>query len=64
MIELTKEVGKAAKGNNNNRRDGEPGRCKRKACKHCGKFHKEEFCWELEKNADRRPEGWTSIKKE
>ena len=29
-------------------------------CKICGDFHLTEFCWELEANKARRPDGWKS----
>ena len=33
-------------------------------CSHCGKLgHPDDACWELEKNKDRRPSGWESVKK-
>ena len=35
-------------------------------CKHCGKVgaHAEDDCWELDKNKDKRPKGWKSVKGE
>ena len=35
-------------------------------CKHCGKVgaHAEDACWELDKNKDKRPKGWKSVKGE
>jgi len=37
---------------------------KSKACPHCGKHHpNHDSCWSLEKNADRRPNGWRPAKK-
>ena len=83
VIELTKEVSKAARAksnnttsnngnnnrnrnrnNNNKRRDGGSGCDNKRLCKHCGGTHRDEYCWELEKNAHQRPDDWTTVKKE
>lgn len=40
------------------------GRRKKQLCPHCGKYviHKPDECFELEKNASKRPAGWKSSK--
>ncbi len=42
---------------------GSNANCQRKPCPHCKKRHiKQDDCWELEKNKDKRPANWKSVK--
>lgn len=55
-------------GSNNNRNrnrntNGGGGGKERKKCPHCDKYHYDlDTCWELEKNKDKRPANWKSVK--
>ena len=47
----------------NNASSLEQGKNKYDDCIHCGlKTHPSRFCWELEDNRHRRPNGWVSIR--
>lgn len=49
--------------NNNGGGGGGGGNRERKKCSHCDKYHYDlDTCWELEKNKDKRPANWKSVK--
>jgi hypothetical protein len=63
LTAVTKALEKLSKNNGRGNRNGRGNKEKTK-CPHCGAegLHKADDCWELDKNASKRPAGWKSKK--
>jgi hypothetical protein len=63
LTAVTKALEKLSKNNGRGNRNGRGNKEKTK-CLHCGAegLHKVDDCWELDKNASKRPAGWKSKK--